>query len=106
RKKKERRDKISEAGRGQRKGREAGRDGAAKVGTAARGDRLRPGGLATTSVKSGQQWDAANGWAPLQGVAAEGLQNYGQDDLAMEVSWRSLTNVQRPSYREHKQVEN
>ena len=30
---------------------------------------LQPGGLATTTVRSGQQWDAPNGWAPLQWIA-------------------------------------
>ncbi|KJT72733.1 trehalase, partial [Salmonella enterica subsp. enterica serovar Heidelberg str. 622737-14] len=51
-------------------------------------------------------WDAPNGWAPLQWVAAEGLQNYGQDDVAMEVTWRFLTNVQHTYDREKKLVEN
>lgn len=67
---------------------------ASKMAAATRAHLLQPGGLATTSVKSGQQWDAPNGWAPLQWVATEGLQNYGQNDVAMEVSWRFLTNVQ------------
>jgi len=31
------------------------------------------GGLATTLVNSGQQWDAPNGWAPLQWIAVVGL---------------------------------
>src|SRR5262249_33632604 len=34
---------------------------------------LKPGGLATTTVNTGQQWDAPNGWAPLQWIAAAGL---------------------------------
>ncbi len=55
---------------------------------------LKPGGLTTTTVNSGQQWDAPNGWAPLQWVAVEGLQNYGQQKIAMEVTRRFLTNVQ------------
>ncbi len=53
----------------------AAKDLEAKVGAAARAPVLQPGGLATTSVKSGQQWDAPNGWAPLQWVADEGFQN-------------------------------
>ncbi len=72
----------------------AGKDRAVKVAEATRAHLLQPGGLATTSVKSGQQWDAPNGWAPLQWVATEGLQNYGQQDVAMAVTWRFLTNVQ------------
>ena len=31
------------------------------------------GGLATTRFRSGQQWDAPNGWPPLQQMAVEGL---------------------------------
>jgi alpha,alpha-trehalase len=67
---------------------------AAKVAAATEARLLKPGGLTTTTVNSGQQWDAPNGWAPLQWVAAEGLQKYGQQKIAMEVSWRFLSNVQ------------
>ncbi|MFV0623698.1 alpha,alpha-trehalase TreF [Sphingomonas sp. ac-8] len=34
---------------------------------------LAPGGLRTTTLRTGQQWDAPNGWAPLQWVAIGGL---------------------------------
>ena len=83
----------------------AAKDRASKVATATLAHLLQPGGLATTSVKSGQQWDAPNGWAPLQWVAASGLQNYGQDTVAMDVTWRFLTNVQHTYDREKKLVE-
>lgn len=83
----------------------AAKDRASKVATAIQANLLQPGGLATTSVKSGQQWDAPNGWAPLQWVAASGLQNYGQDTVAMDVTWRFLTNVQHTYDREKKLVE-
>lgn len=83
----------------------AAKDRAIKVATATQAHLLQPGGLATTSVKSGQQWDAPNGWAPLQWVAASGLQNYGQDTVAMDVTWRFLTNVQHTYDREKKLVE-
>lgn len=83
----------------------ASKDRASKMAAATRTHLLQPGGLATTSVKSGQQWDAPNGWAPLQWVATEGLQNYGQNDVAMEVTWRFLTNVQHTYDREQKLVE-
>ncbi|VFS42574.1 Periplasmic trehalase precursor [Serratia liquefaciens] len=72
----------------------ASRERATKVAAAAESRLLKPGGLTTTTVNSGQQWDAPNGWAPLQWVAVEGLQNYGQQKIAMEVTWRFLTNVQ------------
>ncbi|GGB24680.1 periplasmic trehalase [Sphingomonas metalli] len=34
------------------------------------------GGLSTTGVHSGQQWDEPNGWAPLQWIAIQGLRAY------------------------------
>lgn len=45
-------------------------------------DFLRPGGFVTTTVASGQQWDAPNGWPPLQWLAIEGVRRYGRGDLA------------------------
>lgn len=45
-------------------------------------------GLATTAVASGQQWDAPNGWAPLQWLAIGGLRNYGHDRLASTIAQR------------------
>ena len=46
---------------------------------------LKPGGLNTTLLNTGQQWDAPNGWAPLQWVAIDGLRRYNQNDLADQV---------------------
>ncbi|MCH4824261.1 alpha,alpha-trehalase TreA [Gramella lutea] len=51
---------------------------------------LKPGGLVTTPYNTGEQWDAPNGWAPLQWICFQGLKNYGEDDLAEEVSSRWL----------------
>tara|TARA_Y100000114_G_scaffold157257_1_gene188527 strand:- start:3973 stop:5553 length:1581 start_codon:yes stop_codon:yes gene_type:complete len=61
-----------------------------KVAEVLRKDFLQPGGLVTTNVENGQQWDAPNGWAPLQWVAIEGLRRYGHDDLADEIARRWL----------------
>ncbi len=83
----------------------AAKDRADKVAAATASRLLKPGGITTTTVNSGQQWDAPNGWAPLQWVAAEGLQNYGHNKVAMDVSWRFLTNVQHTYDREKKLVE-
>ena len=83
----------------------AAQDRADKVATATAAQLLKPGGIATTNVNSGQQWDAPNGWAPLQWVAAQGLQNYGHKKVAMNVTWRFLTNVQHTYDREQKLVE-
>jgi alpha,alpha-trehalase len=49
---------------------------------------LRPGGLVTTLETTGQQWDAPNGWAPLQWMVITGLANYGQTDLAKTIAKR------------------
>ncbi|WP_437888642.1 alpha,alpha-trehalase [Phytobacter sp. V91] len=83
----------------------AARDRADKVASATQAHLLKPGGLTTTTVNSGQQWDAPNGWAPLQWVATAGLKNYDQQKLAMDVTWRFLSNVQHTWDREKKLVE-
>ncbi|MCK6937979.1 alpha,alpha-trehalase [Enterobacter roggenkampii] len=83
----------------------AAQDRAEKVAAATSSRLLKPGGIATTTVNSGQQWDAPNGWAPLQWVAAEGLQNYGQEKVSMDVTWRFLKNIQHTYDREKKLVE-
>jgi alpha,alpha-trehalase len=53
---------------------------------------LKPGGLVTTLKLTGQQWDAPNGWAPLQWMAVSGLKNYGHHELAERItrSWLAL----------------
>ena len=51
---------------------------------------LAPGGLRSTTVVSGQQWDAPNGWAPLHWWAVTGLRAYGFSSEADEVSRRWL----------------
>lgn len=53
---------------------------------------LRAGGLLTTERTTRQQWDAPNGWAPLQHVAIEGLRRFGQTELADKIAdnWLSL----------------
>jgi alpha,alpha-trehalase len=54
---------------------------------------VKPGGLATTENHTGQQWDAPNGWAPLQWVAVEGLLSYDQTHAADAVATRWLRTV-------------
>lgn len=51
---------------------------------------LKAGGLITTLKETGQQWDAPNGWAPLQWMAIVGLENYGHRPLAKEIAQRWL----------------
>ncbi len=45
-------------------------------------DFLKPGGFVTTNIRSGQQWDAPNGWPPLEWMAMEGIRRYGGTALA------------------------
>jgi alpha,alpha-trehalase len=49
---------------------------------------LRPGGVVTTTNHTGQQWDAPNGWAPLQYVTIIGLRNVGAFPLANDIKAR------------------
>lgn len=51
-------------------------------------DFLKEGGMLTTLVHSGQQWDAPNGWAPLQWMTIHGLEKYGFHQLAAETAHR------------------
>lgn len=51
---------------------------------------LFPGGLVSTLSLTGQQWDAPNGWAPLQYISIVGLQNYNQHKLANTIKQRWL----------------
>lgn len=49
---------------------------------------LQPGGIVTTVNASGQQWDAPNGWAPLQWMTIWGLDRCGQRELARDIAKR------------------
>jgi alpha,alpha-trehalase len=53
---------------------------------------LKKGGLLTTLSSTGQQWDAPNGWAPLQWIAFKGLLNYDITKLAQSIkeNWGGL----------------
>jgi alpha,alpha-trehalase len=53
---------------------------------------LKDGGVVTTLYHTGQQWDAPNGWAPLEFLAVKGLLNYGYDSLAKTIAerWMAL----------------
>jgi len=55
---------------------------------------LKEGGIVTTTNKTGQQWDAPNGWAPLQWTTAAGFKNYGNTTLAKTIAtrWLALNN--------------
>jgi len=80
-------------------------DQAKGVATLLRKDFLKPGGLVSTLNTTGQQWDAPNGWAPLQWMAYSGLQNYGQTKLADEIKNNWLAVNQRVFKNTGKMVE-
>ena len=44
------------------------------------------GGFTTTAHSTGQQWDAPNGWAPLQWMTIRGLENYYFNNEARDAS--------------------
>lgn len=54
-------------------------------------DFLLAGGFQSSLLKTGQQWDAPNGWAPLQWIAYRGLKNYRLDVLANTARQRWLS---------------
>jgi len=53
----------------------------------------RAGGLQTSTYRSGNQWDAPFGWAPLQLIAVEGMRRYGYGRDADRVAQRFLSLV-------------
>lgn len=65
---------------------------ATSVARAAAASLLKPGGLVATPVTTAQQWDAPNGWAPLQWMAIGGLRRY-HDSLAATIACRWMVNV-------------
>ena len=68
-------------------------------------DFLKPGGLVTTLVETGQQWDSPNGWAPLQWIAILGLREYGYHELADKIKKRWMKTCEGVYKRESKMVE-
>jgi alpha,alpha-trehalase len=66
----------------------AGQQQADQVAVIIGNEFLKSGGLVTTLQQTGQQWDAPNGWAPLQWMAVIGLKNYGHHLLAKNIAER------------------
>ena len=78
---------------------------AKSVATVVKSELLRGGGIVTTPLATGQQWDAPNGWAPLQWIAVAGFRRYDETRLAESVACRWLLNVERVYRRSGKLVE-
>ncbi len=66
----------------------ASKEHAEQVDAAIREHLLADGGVLTTKVESGQQWDAPNGWAPLQWMSYQGLNNYDFTETAGQIRSR------------------
>src|SRR3989441_7780430 len=61
-------------------------------------DFLKPGGFVTTLIASGQQWDAPNGWPPLEWLTIEGVRRYARAHVADAARDRWL-GLNRRTYR-------
>jgi len=66
---------------------------------------LCAGGVATTLVTTGQQWDYPNGWAPLQYLTIAGLEKYGSTKLADTIKNRWLALNEKVFYKTGKMME-
>ena len=55
---------------------------------------MKDGGIVTSEKNTGEQWDAPNGWAPLEWMTIWGLDNCGQEELAKIIAqrWMKLNN--------------
>jgi alpha,alpha-trehalase len=53
---------------------------------------LKDGGVVTSLYNTGEQWDAPNGWAPLEFITVKGLMNYQYESLARTIAerWMAL----------------
>lgn len=60
----------------------------------------RPGGLQTSTTRSGSQWDAPIGWAPMQMIAIAGLRRYGYHASANRISIKFLSLILK-EFKEH-----
>jgi alpha,alpha-trehalase len=65
----------------------------------------QPGGLETSTFKSGNQWDAPFGWAPLQLIAVEGLRRHGYTAAADRITAEFLSVILKSFLESHTIVE-
>jgi alpha,alpha-trehalase len=78
---------------------------AASVADVVKEKLLFPGGVVTTTVNTGEQWDFPNGWAPLQWMTVKGLARYGHDALAEDIASRWLALNEKVFREEGKMME-
>jgi alpha,alpha-trehalase len=68
-------------------------------------DLLKAGGIVTSPLTTGQQWDAPNGWPPLQWMGVSGLRHYSILPLAETIACRWMSGVNRVYAENGKLVE-
>jgi len=78
---------------------------AAAVAATVSRELLKAGGIVTTPFVSGQQWDAPNGWPPVQWIGVSGLRHYSISPLAESVACRWMVSVNRVYGQSGKLVE-
>jgi alpha,alpha-trehalase len=78
---------------------------AANVGEVIAAKFLAPGGVRTSLVDTDQQWDAPNGWPPLQWMTYQGLKNYNENSVAAQIRERWMDNNERVYANVNKMVE-
>ena len=78
---------------------------AAAVGDIVAEQFMAPGGVRTSLVTTGEQWDAPNGWPPLQWMTYQGLKSYGEHSVAQQIRERWMANNERVYANVHKMVE-
>jgi alpha,alpha-trehalase len=78
---------------------------AQRVARTIRDELLGAHGVATTTEDTGQQWDAPNGWAPLQWIAIDGLRKNGENTLAEKIATAWIAENARVYCRTGKLVE-
>lgn len=59
-----------------------------------------PGGVLTSTTRTGNQWDAPFGWAPLQMMAVDGLRRYGYTRAADRLASKFVGLVSK-EFQEH-----
>jgi len=59
---------------------------------------VKRGGVVTSTHRSGNQWDSPFGWAPLQLVAAQGLERYGYPQKARQIA-QAFVDLVKQEYR-------
>ena len=83
----------------------ASKSQAAVVAATVSRELLKAGGIVTTPLISGQQWDAPNGWPPVQWIGVSGLRHYSISPLARNVACRWMVSVNRVYGQSGKLVE-